>query len=298
MTSTMRPASAERFELLRALATLCERPDPSHGVIGAALGLQAPALPEEHTAVFVLQCHPHASCYLSSDGMLGGEAGDRVAGFWRALGLEPPAAPDHLAALLGLYTALGVEACGPASGEAARAGLEHAREALFWEHLASWAPALLAAVSGAGSTLFTAWAELLGSALAAEAEAAHPPSRLPLALRQAPGPPALDSGAAAMLDAVLAPARSGVVLTRGRLLGAARGLGVGSRQGERRFMLQAMLDQDTTGTLGWIAGEAARWAELHRRWMPAEAGIRSWWTDRAAATAGVFETLARRTNRR
>ena len=35
--------------------------------------------------------------------MLGGEARDRIAGFWRALGLVPPPEPDHLAVMLGLY---------------------------------------------------------------------------------------------------------------------------------------------------------------------------------------------------
>ena len=44
--------------------------------------------------------------YLGAEGMLGGAARDRVAGFWRALGLVPPAEPDHLAALLGLAAAL------------------------------------------------------------------------------------------------------------------------------------------------------------------------------------------------
>ena len=38
--------------------------------------------------------------------MLGGEAADRVAGFWRALGREVPGEPDHLSALLGLYAGL------------------------------------------------------------------------------------------------------------------------------------------------------------------------------------------------
>jgi sulfite exporter TauE/SafE len=41
--------------------------------------------------------------------MLGGAARERVAGFWRAVGLVPPPEPDHLAALLGL--AAGVSTC-------------------------------------------------------------------------------------------------------------------------------------------------------------------------------------------
>jgi hypothetical protein len=49
-----------------------------------------------------------ASIYGS--GMVGGEAGDRVGGLRRALVLTPLAEPDHLAALLGLFSALAADA--------------------------------------------------------------------------------------------------------------------------------------------------------------------------------------------
>jgi hypothetical protein len=286
--------AGDRFELLRALATLCEAPGPSHDAILAAVGLPEGLHGEEHTEVFVLQCHPYASFYLNADGMLGGEAGDRVAGFWRALGLVPPAASDHLAALLGLYAALGDDEPRLDHRPTARAGIAHARAALLWEHLASWVPAFLAAVSDVGTPRVQAWAALLGEALTAETEMAAPPSRLPLALREAPEPPSPGSSVSATLEALLAPARCGVVLTRGRLTAGAREVGVGLRQGERRFTMRAMLDQDPRGTLEWMAREAARWAGLHRRWMPEGAGISDWWSARAATTAVLLETLANR----
>ena len=229
--------------------------------------------------------------------MLGGEAGDRVAGFWRALGLVPPAGPDHLAALLGLYATLGVEAADPGHGPGVRAGITHARQTLLWEHLASWVPAFLAAVCDVATPRVQAWAALMGEALAAETEAAAPPMRLPLALREAPGPPPAASSLGAALDSLLAPVRSGVVLTRERLNAGACAVGVGLRQGERRFTMRAMLDQDARGTLEWLALEAARWAGLHRRWMPQGAGISAWWSDRASATASLLDTLAQRAER-
>src|SRR6266496_675887 len=98
------PAAAEIF---RALGALCEPPEPAHARLAAALGLPPPPDAAAFTEVFVFQLVPYAAPYLSPDGMLGGEAGDRVAGFWRALQLRPPAEPDHLAALLGLYAPLG-----------------------------------------------------------------------------------------------------------------------------------------------------------------------------------------------
>jgi hypothetical protein len=78
------------LELLRALAALAEPPSEAQERVAPALGLAAPdaAAPTE---VFTLQLPPYASVYLGGEGMLGGEARDRVAGFLRALGVTPPA---------------------------------------------------------------------------------------------------------------------------------------------------------------------------------------------------------------
>jgi hypothetical protein len=38
----------------------------------------------------VLNCPPYAAVYLGAEGGFGGEAADRVAGFWRAIGVPPP----------------------------------------------------------------------------------------------------------------------------------------------------------------------------------------------------------------
>jgi hypothetical protein len=60
----------------------------------------------EYTELFLFQLTPYASVYLGPEGMLGGEALDRIAGFWRALQQEPPVEPDHLAVMLGFYARL------------------------------------------------------------------------------------------------------------------------------------------------------------------------------------------------
>jgi len=93
-------------EVLRALAVLCESPHPSHARVAEALDLGSTPSAADHTQAFVLGAVPYASVYLGPEGMLGGEAADRVAGFWRALGYVPPPEPDHLAALLGLLATL------------------------------------------------------------------------------------------------------------------------------------------------------------------------------------------------
>ncbi len=161
----------------------------------------------------MLDLPPYASIYLGAEGMLGGDARDRVAGFWRALGLVPPAEPDHLAALLGLAAALAdAERDEP---EPARALLwREARRALLAEHLLPWTGAYLHKLAAVAPPAYAAWGALLGRTLAAEEGALGAPATLPLHLREAPAlEPPERIGGRAFVDALLAPVRSGMILT-------------------------------------------------------------------------------------
>src|SRR5918996_3366147 len=155
-------------ELLRALGTLCEPPAAPHARVAEALALPGAPDASAYTHVFVLQLPPYASLYLGPEGMLGGAARERIAGFWRALGLVPPAEPDHLAALLGLYAALADDERAQPDG-ARRALRRQARAALLHEHLLSWLGPWLARVAELGGAWHRAWANLLTDALAREA---------------------------------------------------------------------------------------------------------------------------------
>jgi soluble P-type ATPase len=93
-------------EALRALGVLVEPPGPKHAAIGEALELPPPPSADEHMAVIGFQLPPYGSIYLGAEGMVGGEARDRVAGFWRALGAAPPREPDHLSVLCAALAAL------------------------------------------------------------------------------------------------------------------------------------------------------------------------------------------------
>jgi hypothetical protein len=260
-------------EALRALAVLLEPPAPEHAAIATALELPGIPRADEHTDVLVFQAYPYASVYLGAEGMLGGEARDRIAGFWRALGGEPPAEPDHLSVLLA-----GVAALGDAPS---------ARAALFWEHVASWMPPYLAALRRIGTPFHAAWADLAAAVLADLAAELGPPLRLPLALRDAPpparGPRDLDE----LLASLLAPVRVGFVVTRDDLARAAAALGVGLRLGERRFVLRALLAEDPRTVLDWLAGEARAQAAALAALPP----ITTWWEARAHAAAAWLENL-------
>ena len=307
--SGLPPVAAGRAELLRALGAVATSPPPHCGPAAAGLGLPEPTR-AEHTEVFVLSAPPHAAIHLGADGMLGGDGLDRVAGFWRALGLSPPPDADHLGVLLMLYAELG-DAQSQARGERARGQLRRARTALLWEHLWSWAPGYLTAVAKLGTPSLSLWTQLARRALTREAREAEVPAALPLALRAAPpglGPGGAGTaagngagtaadvrpGVAHLPDALLAPVRSGIVLTREDLRRAAAAGGTGYRVGERRYTLQAMLDQDAAATLGWLSEFAGRWARWHGEQQPvAGPDPRRWWADRAAATVVALHELQR-----
>lgn len=222
----------------------------------------------EHADLFIFQLYPYASVYLGREGMLGGDAGDRVAGFWRAVGIAPPAEPDHLASLLELRSRFA-----EAGGERAR----HAGHALLWEHLLSWLPAWLSRVTELAGPAYRDWAGLLRDVLVAEAQELGPPAALPLHLR-------VVQPVETVTD-VLAAARSGVIVTRADLARAARELGLGLRQGERRYILDAMLAQDRIAVTRWLSAECRRQWAMHRSQPDAWRPVADAWATRAAATA-------------
>ena len=279
------------MELFRALGVLCEPPTPRTATLAAALEIEERAPTEaDHTELFLFQLYPYASVYLGPEGQLGGPARDRVAGFWHALGLVPPAEPDHLTVLLGLYASLAEEESEP--DEARRLLRRRARAALLWEHLLSWLPPYLGRVAELGGRFYGGWARLLGSALQEEAGRLGPPDRPPAHLRDVPDlPDPCEVGGDAFLAGLLAPLRSGLILARADLARCASELGVGLRVAERSYVLKALLAQDPAGTLTWLAGEARRQLAMHRH-PPAIVGTSSaFWADRAEAAAALLEQL-------
>jgi Nitrate reductase delta subunit len=279
------------MELFRALASLLEPPAAGHASVAAAAGLPPPPSPDEHADLILFQAYPYASVYLGDEGMLGGEARDRIAGFFRAVGAEPPAEPDHLGALFAALAELADE--GNRDGADARraAAALAARRALFWEHVASWMPPYLALLRRAAKGFYAAWADLAEAVLAAEAETLGPDRRLSLHLRAAAAlPGGRGTGVEDLIALVLAPVRSGFVITRGDLLRGAAELGLGCRAGERRYALRSLLEQGPAAVIGWLAGEANRQSlAMARSPLGATAG---WWSERASATAGWLEGLA------
>jgi alkylated DNA nucleotide flippase Atl1 len=282
-------AAEPRWELLRSLGAAVLTPPPGNRGVCEALDLPSPT-GVEHTDAFVLSAPPHAAIHLGPEGKLGGEGLDRIAGFWRVMGLRAPEDADHLGTLLMFYAELG-EAEAAASHERGRAQLHRARATLFHEHIWSWAPGYLLAVSELGIASVAAWAQLTEQALSAEYAQLGPAAMLPLALRTAPPPMATADSLDETLDALVAPIRSGMVLTYRDLAECAHQVGVGLRRGERRFALRAMLEQEPQGTLSWLGARARRTSQRCTPTPPMTNDPGAWWSRRAAETARVLETL-------
>lgn len=280
------------MELLRTLATLAEPPVPEHRPLAEILKLGPAPDRAAFTDLFELQLYPYGSFYLGAEGLLGGEARDRVAGFWRALGETPPAEPDHLSTMLALQARL-AELEEEATAAAARDGWRRARRAWLCEHLLSWLPPFCDKASAIGPPYYQRWAVLVMASLAEEAAAVGGQDTLSLHLREAPAmvDPRREGGEA-FLGALLAPVRSGLVLVRTDLERAARELGLGCRTGERRYALRALLDQDATAVLWWLSRFAAAAARRYRYLDPTE-GWAEFWSGRAARCAELLGELAR-----
>jgi TorA maturation chaperone TorD len=273
-------------ELFRALAALIEPPRPEHEPVRDALQIADAPDAADHTDLFAFQLVPYAAAYLNEDGMLGGEVRDRIAGFRSALGYPPVREPDALGELLLLAAHL-AERAATESEPARRVLLDRARIALLWEHLAPWVFAYAERAAVVGSPFYRAWAELLAAAVAV-ALGDDALGRLPVHLEQLPPlDDPTESGADEFVASLLAPARSGMLLTRADLRRAAAELGLGLRQGERRYILRALLGQDGAGTLGWLEREARGRATGHAT-SRAPAPIRAFWEERAVRTAALL----------
>lgn len=282
------------MELLRTLAAVMRRPDAAVARVAAMLELPVAPTPAEHAFLFQAELPPLASIYLSPSGEPGGEARDRIVGFWRAAGLTPPAEPDHLADLLILYARL-LEQEVQERDEARRHAVARIRKAFLWEQLLSWLPAYTTKVDLIGPRAYRRWAQLVEQALAREAWRAAPPAATPpMLLRVAELPDPVPGDTAALVAYLSAPARSGLVLTRLDVQRAADDLRAVPAPGGVRDGLADLLRARAAGLLTWLAAEARRWEQRHERNRDLLPALPDHWLRRARATRALLLTWSRK----
>ncbi len=133
---------------------------------------------------------------------------------------------------------------------------------------------------------------MLEEAILAERRTSSRSRNLPLHLREAPGmPDPRTDGGEAFLSGLLTPIRSGMIVTRGDLAGAARRLDLGLRMGERLYILKALFSQDAGKVLEWFVDTAEVWAGKHEQQGSDRGEIAAFWEGRARATASLAAAL-------
>jgi TorA maturation chaperone TorD len=281
------------MELFRSLALFAEPPRKESARVAEALELGRLPAESEYTETFLFQLYPYASVYLGAEGMMGGEARDLIAGFWRALGLAPPSEPDHLSVMLALYAEL-VERAAGEHDATRRERWHHARKAFLWEHLLSWLPVYLQKLDDIASPFYRKWGETLRQALFEEMGATERPAQLPLHLRPSPGLfDPRDHGTEEFLQSLLAPARSGMIIVRADLGRAGRRFDLGLRLGERKFILKSLFNQNPQAVLAWLLEEANAWMERHEQNQASIGLIAAAWQKKVEAAARLLEELGR-----
>jgi hypothetical protein len=282
------------LELLRALGALAEPPSTEHGRIARVLELPGTLEASAYSAVFDLELRPYASIYLGSDGLIGGEALDRIAGFWRALKWSPPPDADHLGSLLGLYATLKDTETRETDGARA-ALLRHSRAVLMGEHLLPWLFPYLGRVAEVADGVYRAWARLLDGVLRAELLELGAPDAVPRHLALAsPLPDPRREGADAFVVGLLSPARSGMILLHRDLARAAEHAGIGVRSGGRRMTLTALLSEAPKAAMEWLAEETRSRVPQHEELLSGCGPIQEHWIDRGGAAAALLDDLASR----
>ena len=278
------------MELFRSLGALAEPPSPETERLAQILDLGPPPEPAEFTDLFESKLYPYASVYLDDSGKLGGNARDRIAGFWRALDLRYPEESDHLTIMVSLYARIRELVDDSGGPDADR--WEHARVAFLHEHLLSWLPFYLDKLTDVASGFYSRWGALLTTALEQECEGLEPNAILSLHLREStPMADPRTKGGEAFVESLLAPVRSGLILVRTDLERAGGELDLGVRIGERRYVLEALFAQDAVSTLDWLAREADLWGQRHLKREKQTGPTARFWADRALGSRDLLAEL-------
>jgi TorA maturation chaperone TorD len=272
------------MELLRTLGTVMSPPDAIVARLAAVLELPASPTSSEHTFLFGSQLPPFASVYLSTSGERGGDACDRIAGYWRAVGLTPPAEPDRLAHMLGFYADL-LDQEEHEADQARRHAVTRIRKAFLAEQLLTWLPAFLTKVDLIAPRPYRRWGQLVEQVIGREAWRSAPLATVPPLqerdrARVDPRPGDVES----LVTYLAAPVRCGLILAPVDLERVAAELQVATPADHVGQALRALFAARPNDLLAWLTSEARRWEARHERNRDLLPALSDHWTRRARTT--------------
>jgi TorA maturation chaperone TorD len=262
-------------EILEALAEVIENPDPHPDILEV---LELVWTRDGFTELFDFDLPPFASYYLTIGPVLGGEPVGYLRGLLSAY-LRPelqPSQPDSLSFLLRLLALL-------LRQQSADRALP-----IFYEALSPWLGTYARAIASFAPLGFTRIGALLGE-VSQDWSAAMPSAfSLPYLLRSAPEPLEMKDRET-VIDSLLSPIASGLILPRSELIRITHRHGLGMRPGGRRFSFQSLLDTSPSETLGAILEVIATQMNWYR---DIDSPVALWWHRRLASTqSSVIELL-------
>lgn len=259
--------SDDSAEILEALAEVVENPDP-HPAILEVLDLDWSR--DGFTELFDFDLPPFASYYLTIGPVLGGEPVGYLRGLLSTY-LRPelqPSQPDSLALLLRLLAIL------------VRQQSRDRAQVIYHEALSPWLETYGRAIASFAPLGFRNIGLLLievCQGLNATMPIALSP---PYLLRTAPEVGEIKDGDS-VLDLLLSPVASGLILPRSELIRITHRNDSGIRPGGRRFTFQSLLETSPKETLTALLDLATSQLTWYR---DEESQIALWWRERLMAT--------------
>ena len=259
MTTQGSATLVAQAEVAMALAEVSEGVVPSQALLDA-LGMDIEECAITN-AILVNELPPFASIYLSQDGNIGGQSHAEIAGFYLAISARVPPNPDYLSSLLYLlgqilkkeaeFLDLDLDLDIDIDIDTPRAqAIENAKFTLVRDHLVPWLVPYLLRVEQLSGYENLAWVELALDLISSILQPEIHPS-LERDLDQPTQEPIQAFGdSAEFINWVTTPALSGVIVAPADLARMARDLGLATRIGRKRFVLEGLTQQDGRAILG------------------------------------------------
>ena len=271
-----------------SLALAAARELPSLAPHAEDPGVMAPA----YTDLFLLNVYPYGTAFTDPSGELNGRAAWQAARSYEGRSFRPPelfevGAPDHVGLCLGFLEHL------------ARTGHE---DRGFSSWLLEWVPICCLAVEREPSAHAFYRAVAVATRRHVLEIVPEPLARASAPVESAPPGPDTEEeevGLSHIVRFLLAPARSGLFLSRAKLGGLARAAGMplpfGSRFDVARMLFRAAGEGERVGAiLELLEEELAHWEAAYRAWTEAHsqwAPLAARWLQRTAETGRLIARM-------